>query len=58
MPNQCAPRGKDGQADQDEEYPLKKRHEEANDSQTNEEPANDQNSNFLEFIHNGLCLIL
>ena len=54
--NQCASRGKDRQTDQDEEYPLKDRKEEAKNSQSDEEPADDQNSNLLKFIHHCLCL--
>ena len=55
-PNQCASGRKDGKTDQDEEYPLKKRQEETKNSQPDEEPSNDQNSNLLKFIHSGLCL--
>jgi hypothetical protein len=34
---------------------LKNRKEEAQDSKPDEDPANDQNSYLLEFIHSSVC---
>jgi len=46
-----APGGKDSQADHDEKDPLKKREKEANDSDNNEEPPENQERNRFESGH-------
>jgi hypothetical protein len=48
---QFASRGKNGQTNHDEKYPLKDRKEKAEDSQPDKNPAKDQNSHLLEFVH-------
>jgi hypothetical protein len=53
--DQFTPGGQDGQADHDENYALKNRKEEAQDSEPDEDPANDQNSYLLELIHSSVC---
>jgi hypothetical protein len=49
-------RGKDGQANQYEENPLKEREKEAKDSQSDEDPPDDHHSNSFEFIHRSISL--
>ena len=48
---QFTPRGKDGQTDHDEEYPLQDWEKETKNSQNNEEPADDQNTDCFDATH-------
>ena len=48
---QFTPRGKDGQTDHDEEYPLQDWEKETKNSQNNEEPADDQNTDCFDVTH-------
>jgi len=43
--------GKDSQANDDKEYPLKERQKDAEDPQNNEDPANDEHPNLLDPFH-------
>lgn len=43
--------GKDGQANEDKEYPLKEREKDAEDPQNNKDPANDKHPNLLDPSH-------
>jgi len=43
--------GKDGQANDDKEDPLKEREKDAEDPQDNKDPANDEHPNLLDPLH-------
>ena len=49
--NHSASRWKDGQTNHEEENPLEERKEEAKDPQSDEDPTDDQHSNFLKSLH-------
>jgi hypothetical protein len=49
--NQSTPGGEDSQTYHDEKDPLKDGEEKAQDSKANENPADDQNSDFFKFFY-------
>ncbi len=54
-PYRLAAGRENGKADHNEKNSLKEGEEKTKDSKPDEDPSDDQNPNFLEFVHGSIC---